>query len=63
MHLLEPRRFLRDEGVVGVLRFLWNVVRNHEARRRVLAMRRTFRRYRSRLAAIMVVAEKSGTTH
>jgi hypothetical protein len=60
MHLLEPRRFLRDEGVAGVLKFLWNVVRDHEARRRVLAMRRTFRRYRSHLAAIMIVAEKPG---
>jgi hypothetical protein len=62
MHLLEPRRFLRDEGVVGVLKFLWNVARDHEARRRVLAMRRTFRRYRAHLAAIMIVAEKPGRT-
>jgi len=62
MHLLEPRRFLHDEGVGGVLRFLWNVVRDREARRRVLAMRRTFRRYHAHLAAIMIVAEKPGRT-
>lgn len=60
MHLLEPQRFLRDEGVGGVVKFLWNVARDHEARRRVLAMRRTFQRYRSHLAAIMIVAEKPG---
>jgi hypothetical protein len=55
MHLLEPRRLLRDEGAIGALRFLWNVARDHEARRRVLAMRRTFRRYRVHLAAVMIV--------
>ena len=58
MHLLEPARVLRDEGLLRAIRFAWNVVRNSEARRRVLAMRRTFRKYRRHLAAVVLVAKK-----
>ena len=58
MHLLEPRRLIRDEGLAGALRFAWNVARTPAARRRVRAMRRVFRRYREELSAIAVVAVK-----
>ncbi len=58
MHLLEPARVLQDEGLLRAIRFAWNVVRNSEARRRVLAMRRTFRKYRRHLAAVVLVAKK-----
>jgi hypothetical protein len=59
MHLLEPRRLIQDEGIVGAFTFGWNVVRNSEARQRVLAMRRIFRMYKAHLAAIMFVATKA----
>ena len=58
MHLLEPRRFIRDEGLVRTLRFLWNVARTPAARRRIRAMRATFRRYAEHLAATAIVAVK-----
>lgn len=58
MHLLEPRRLVKDEGLLGAMRFIWNVARHKPARRRVLAMRRIFRKYRSHLAAIALVAVK-----
>ena len=58
MHLLEPRRFVRDEGFVRTLRFLWNVARTPAARRRIRAMRETFRRYAEHLAATAIVAVK-----
>jgi SAM-dependent methyltransferase len=58
MHLLEPARIVRDEGLLRAIRFAWNVARNGEARRRVLAMRRTFRKYRRHLAAVVLVAQK-----
>ena len=58
MHLLEPRRLLGDEGVKGTLRFVWNIMREHESRERVLIMRRVFRRYQSNLAAIMMICVK-----
>lgn len=58
MHLLEPRRLVRDEGLAGALRFARNVLRDPEARKRVLAMRRVFRRHREHLAAISLVGAK-----
>jgi SAM-dependent methyltransferase len=58
MHLLEPARLVRDEGLLRAIRFIWNVALHGEARRRVLAMRRLFRRYHGHLGAIALVATK-----
>jgi SAM-dependent methyltransferase len=58
MHLLEPGRIIQDEGMFGALRFAINLLCNREARRRVLAMRRVFRRNRDNLAAVMFVGQK-----
>lgn len=58
MQLLEPMRLAKDEGLPGAVRFLWNVARHKTARRRVLAMRGIFRKYRDHLAAITLVAVK-----
>lgn len=60
MSLLEPGRLIRDEGFAGALRFARNVLRDREARRRVLEMRSVFRRYRKVLGAVMLVASKRG---
>lgn len=60
MHLLEPSRLLRDEGFLGAVRFAWNVARHGQARRRVMTMRRSFRKYRRHLAAIAIIATKHG---
>ena len=58
MHLLEPWRLIQDEGMLGALRFAFNLLCNREARRRVLAMRRVFSKYRDHLAAVMFVGQK-----
>ena len=58
MSLLEPGRLIRDEGVFGALRFFSNVLRDSEARRRVLEMRSTFRRNRKNLGAVAIMAIK-----
>ncbi len=58
MHLLEPRRLVSDEGLLRAIRFVWNVARHRTARRRVLAMRKVFRKYHDNLAAIALVAVK-----
>ena len=58
MHLLEPWRIIQDEGMFGALRFAFNLLCNREARRRVLAMRRVFSKYRDHLAAVMLVGQK-----
>ena len=62
MHLLEPKRLVQDEGLLGAVRFVWNVARHKEARRRVLAMRGVFRKHRDHLAAIMLVGRKAEAT-
>jgi hypothetical protein len=59
MRLLEPARLVKDEGLLRTARFAWNVATHAAARRRILAMRRTFRKYSQHLAAIALVAEKS----
>jgi hypothetical protein len=58
MHLLEPRRVLKDEGFCGALRFAFNVATRPMIRRRVVAMRRLFRRYEEHLGAISLVGQR-----
>lgn len=59
MHLLEPRRVIADEGVFGTARILFNVLRTPAARKRILAMRRVFRRYEVHLCAVTMVGRKA----
>jgi SAM-dependent methyltransferase len=60
MALLQPRRVIADEGLFGALRFAKNIALHRDARKRVLAMRHTFRKHRDRLAAVAIVARKPG---
>ncbi len=61
MHLLEPARLLHDEGLFRTCRFVWNLLRDGDARGRVKAMRGVFRKYEAHMAAIMLVACKAPT--
>lgn len=58
MHLLEPRRFLQDEGWARTIRFVLKVLTTPAARRRILRMRSVFRHYVDNLGAIMLVGVK-----
>lgn len=58
MALLEPQRILADEGLLGTLKFVSNVLRDSDARSRVLQMRSTFTEYKKHLVAIEVIARK-----
>ena len=58
MSLLEPGRLVRDEGIAGALRFISNVIRDTEARRRVLEMRSVFRRHRKQLGAVAITVTR-----
>jgi ubiquinone/menaquinone biosynthesis C-methylase UbiE len=58
MSLLEPGRLISDEGFTGALRFVVNVLRDSEARGRVLEMRSVFRRYRKQLGAVAITCLK-----
>lgn len=61
LHLLEPRRLLDDEGVLGASRFVTNVLRDRDARSRVRAMRAAMRANAANLQAYGVVAVKTAT--
>lgn len=58
MSLLEPLRLIQDEGIAGALRFVWRLLNDSEARRRVLQMRSAFRRNRKHLGAVAMTATK-----
>jgi hypothetical protein len=63
MHLLEPMRLIRDEGLLRAVRFAWNVAWDTPGRRRVMAMRNVFRKFHQNLAAVVIVATKpAGST-
>lgn len=59
MALLQVRRNVADEGVGGTLRIGWNVLRDADARRRVLIMRNTFNRHRRELTGVALVARRA----
>lgn len=56
MALLRLTRVVADEGILGTLRIIGNLIVRGEARKRVLSMRRTFTRYRQHLTAVAIVA-------
>lgn len=56
MSLLEPARVISDEGLAGAMRFALNVLRNKEARQRVLQMRAVFRRFSTHIAAVTITS-------
>lgn len=56
--LLEPRRLVQDEGLLRAAKVICNVLRSPKARKRIITMRKTFRRHADHLAAIGIVARK-----
>lgn len=58
MHLLEFKRLISDEGLWGTLKIMFNVLRNREARSRILAMRKVFIQNSEHLNAVSIIAEK-----
>jgi len=58
MQLLNGWRMIRDEGFVGTVRILWNILSKAQIRDRVLAMRRVFQKYDRDLGYIILCATK-----
>ncbi len=58
MALLEVRRLIDDEGVDGLAKMTWNIVKNPAARVRVLEMWKTFRKHADHMNAISFIAIK-----
>lgn len=58
MGLLQPRRMIHDEGIAGVARIVGNLIRDADARKRVLAMRKTFTTHDTHMSAVGFVLRK-----
>lgn len=58
MGLLDPKQMLADEGP-RVAKIALNLLRDSEARSRVLEMRRTFAQHKEHLAAVSLICEKT----
>ncbi|MFV0252607.1 MAG: methyltransferase domain-containing protein [Beutenbergiaceae bacterium] len=62
MALLQLRRNLADEGLVGTLRIIGRALFNSKARARVLHMQATFRRHADHLCGVALVARRPLTS-
>lgn len=58
MLLLEPARMLNDEGLYRMLKIGMNILYYGEARKRILQMRKLFKKYQKQMVAIAIIAEK-----
>jgi ubiquinone/menaquinone biosynthesis C-methylase UbiE len=58
LRILEPLRIIEDEGFVQTFRIMFNVLKSKKIRKRVLEMRRTFKKYDSYLNAVVIIAKK-----
>lgn len=58
MLLLEPARIIDDEGFFRTLKIVFNILTHPKARKRILAMRKVFRRHEGAMSAIAIVARK-----
>lgn len=58
MLLLEASRILKDEGFLRTIKFCINLVRFPELTKRVLKMRKIFRKYEKNLDSIVIIAQK-----
>jgi len=56
--LLEPKRMIADEGFFRTLKIMFNILTHPRARKRILGMRKVFKKYREHLFAVAVIAEK-----
>jgi len=58
MHLLEPKRMVDDEGFFRTMKIAFNILTHPKERKRILAMRKVFKKYQRQLNAISIVVEK-----
>ena len=59
MHLLQPGRVIDDEGFFRTLKIGFNILTHPSARRRIVGMRKVFRKYENHLNAVAMVAKKN----
>lgn len=58
MNLLHPLRIIGDEGFIEFIKIAFNIMKNPKARKRILEMRKVFKKYESNMNAIAVIGRK-----
>lgn len=58
MHLLKPKRVIDDEGFFRALKIAFNILTHPKERKRIIAMRKVFKKYQQNLNGISIVVEK-----
>ena len=58
MNLLEPRRILQDEGLLRALKIVYNILTHPKERKRIIAMRKIFKKYKNNLNGVAMIARK-----
>lgn len=58
MHLLSPKRMIKDEGLFRFLAIMLRILPNKAVRQRVKGMRDVFQKYSNELNAITIIAQK-----
>ncbi|MEM8928494.1 MAG: methyltransferase domain-containing protein [Bacteroidota bacterium] len=56
--LLHPKRMIDDEGFFRTLKIIFNILTHPKERKRILAMRKVFKKYADYLCAVAIVAKK-----
>ncbi|MFV0607153.1 MAG: class I SAM-dependent methyltransferase [Niabella sp.] len=59
MSLLETKRIIDDEGFFRTLKIGFNILTHPKARKRIMAMRKIFKKHQKYINAIAIVAEKN----
>jgi len=59
MSLLELKRMIDDEGFLRTLKITFNILIHSKERKRILAMRETFRKYKDSMNAVVIIAQKN----
>lgn len=58
MHLLKPQRIINDEGIFRTLKIGFNILTHPTAKKRIMKMRKIFKKYEDQMTAFSIVAEK-----
>lgn len=59
MHLLEGKRMVEDEGFFRTIKIAFNILTHPKERKRILEMRKVFRKYQSHLNSVSIVVKKN----
>ena len=58
MALLEFSRVIADEGFFRTIKIIYNVITHADLRKRILQMRKTFKKHKNDINAVAIVARK-----